>query len=313
MTPSQPRVILTGGSGFIGRHAVEPLLRAGFEVHALGRRAVPGARCHGVDLLNSEQTAATVQRIGATHLLHLAWDVTHGLFWNAPCNLDWTAASLNLYRAFVTAGGRRAVMAGSCAEYDWSTGILDEDTAPLRPATLYGTAKHALHQLLTMAATRDQVELAWGRVFFLYGPHEGQARLIPSVILPLLQGSPAAVGEGRARRDFMHVQDAADAFVATLASTITGPVNIATGIDRPMRDVVAAIGEQIGKPELIRFGGRPTPANEPPVLATAASRLRSIGFEPRFSMQTGLAHTIAWWRQAGLHAADKIRSRHGAS
>lgn len=313
MTNPQRRVILTGGSGFIGRHAVEPLLRAGFEVHALGRRAVPGARCHEVDLLNSEQTAAAVQRIRATHLLHLAWDVTHGVFWSAPSNLDWTAASLNLYRAFVTAGGRRVVVAGSCAEYDWSAGILDEDTAPLRPATLYGTAKHALHQVLAMAATHDRVELAWGRVFFLYGPHEGQARLIPSVILPLLQGLPAAVGEGRARRDFMHVQDAADAFVATLASTLTGPINIATGLDGPMRDVVATIGEQIGRPELIRFGSRPTPANEPPVLATAASRLRGIGFEPRFTVQTGLADTIAWWRQAGLHADARIRSRHGAA
>ena len=296
----QPRVILTGGSGFLGGHTVAPLLQAGLEVHALGRRAVPGATFHAVDLLNNDETTAAVDGIGATHLLHLAWDVTHGAFWNAPSNLDWTAASLNLYRAFVRAGGRRAVMAGTCAEYDWSCGTLNEDETPLRPATLYGTAKHELHELLAMAAMRDHVELAWGRVFFLYGPHEGRARLVPSVIVPLLHGLSARVGEGRARRDFMHVQDAADAFVATLASALTGPVNIATGTAVPMRDIVAAIAAQIAQPGLVQFGARLTPSNEPAVLATAARRLHSIGFRPRFTMQTGLEDTIAWWRHACL-------------
>ncbi|OZB38513.1 MAG: hypothetical protein B7X48_12920 [Acidiphilium sp. 34-60-192] len=296
----QPRVILTGGSGFIGRHTVGPLRQAGFEVHALGRRFVPEATCHAVDLLNNHETAAAVDSIGATHLLHLAWDVTHGAFWNAPSNLDWTATSLNLYRAFVRAGGRRAVMAGSCAEYDWSCSTLDEDRTPLRPATLYGASKHALQELLAMAATRDQCELAWGRVFFLYGPHEGQARLVPSVIVPLLHGLPVRVGKGLARRDFMHVQDAADAFVTTLASKLTGPVNIATGLAVPMRDIVTAIAAQIGQPNLVQFGARSAPANEPAILATSAQRLHGIGFRPRFTVQTGLEDTIAWWRRVGL-------------
>ena len=295
MTALQSRVILTGGSGFIGRHAVEPLLRAGFEVHALGRRPVPGATWHAVDLLNKDETAAAVISIGASHLLHLAWTVTHGEFWTAPSNLDWLAATLTLYRAFVEADGRRAVMAGTCAEYDWSFGTLNEGDTPLRPRTLYGTAKHAVHELLAKSAAEDGVELAWGRVFFLYGPHEGRARLVPSIVLPLLQGLQAQVGEGRALRDFMHVQDVADAFVATLASAFTGPVNIATGLAVPIRYVITTIAAQIGQPNLVSFGTRAVPDYEPPVLATTARNLHGIGFKPRFTLETGLEDTIAWW------------------
>ena len=167
---------------------------------------------------------------------------------------------------FAAAGGTRAAVAGTCAEYAWTEAPLEED-APLRPATLYGAAKHALHQLLAAAAPHDGVGLAWGRVFFLYGPHEHPARLVPSVVAPILRGAPALVGEGRARRDFMHVADVAAGLVAALDSEFCGPVNIATGQGTPMAAVAGAIAAQLGRPDLLRLGARPTPDGEPASLA----------------------------------------------
>ena len=139
------RILLTGASGFLGRHAVPALLDRGFEVHAATRRAscIPGIIPHTLDLFDQVATAALMQHLRPSHLLHLAWDVTPGRFWQAPENLDWVAASLHLYRAFAAAGGRRATIAGTCAEYNWAGDQLDEG-APLRPAMLYGVAKHAL-------------------------------------------------------------------------------------------------------------------------------------------------------------------------
>lgn len=290
------RVLLTGGTGFVGRHTLQPLRDAGFDVHALGRRPVSGAQSHRVDLLDTDMVAAAVRAVGASHLLHLAWDVTQGRFWTAPENLDWVAASLALYRAFAEAGGQRMVVSGSCAEYDWSSAPLDEDVTALRPGTLYGVAKHALHQILASASTNSGIELAWSRVFFVYGPHEGGARLVPSVITPLLRGEPALVGEGCGRRDFMHVQDVADALVTVLASGFVGAVNVATGEARPVRDLVSLIAGQIGRPDLVRFGAWPTPPGEPASLETSALTLRRIGFKPRFTLEAGLADTIGWWR-----------------
>jgi nucleoside-diphosphate-sugar epimerase len=142
------------------------------------------------------------------------------------------------------------------------------------------------------------IELAWGRIFFLYGPHEGRARLVPSVVVPLLKNQPVLVGDGKARRDFMHLKDVARAFVKVLESPFVGAVNIASGETRPMRDVVLAIAEQIGRPDLIRFGARPTQVGEPAMLGTSSRGLREIGFDPQFTLELGLSDTIDWWRGA---------------
>lgn len=291
------RILLTGASGFLGRHAISALLDRGFEVHAATRRApcIPGIIPHTLDLFDQVATVALMQHLRPSHLLHLAWDVTPGRYWQAPENLDWVAASLHLYRAFAAAGGRRATIAGTCAEYDWTGDQLDEG-APLRPSTLYGIAKHALHQLLTAAALNDGIDLAWARVFFLYGPHEAPARLVPSVVIPLLQGKLALMGDGLAQRDFMHVQDVATALVTVLDSQHRGAVNIATGQCTPIRDVVMAVAAQIGQQDLVRLGARPTSPEEPLLLAASGHVLAQLGFRPRFSLQTGLADAIDWWR-----------------
>jgi nucleoside-diphosphate-sugar epimerase len=281
------RVLVTGASGFIGRHVV-PLLRShGFDVHAIGRDQA--------DLLLPGAPAALIDRIKPTHLLHLAWNVAPGRFWSAPDNLNWVAATLLLHRAFAAAGGQRAVYAGSCTEYDWSHERLDEAETPCAPATLYGKAKDSLRRLLE--ASPEGVHLAWARIFYLYGPHEAPARLVPDVITALLAGREALCGDGLVERDFLHVADVAAALVALLESAVTGPVNIASGLCLPLRAVVMRIAEHMGRPELVRFGMRPTPASEPRRLAASIHRLRDeVGFRPSHSLDQGLMETIAWWR-----------------
>lgn len=288
------RVVLTGATGFVGRQAIVPLRARGFEVHALGRRptAAPGVVDHLLDLL-SEDPAPLLRAIRPTHLLHLAWDVTPGRFWTATENLDWVSASLRLYRAFLAAGGDRVAVAGTCAEYDWTGPLLDEATTPLRPATLYGVAKHALHQLLAASGAN----LAWGRVFFLYGPHEAPSRLVPSVIAPLLRGEPALVGDGMAERDLMHVADVARALVALLDSSHVGAANVATGACLPLRTVVQGIADQLGRKDLVRFGARLSPPGEPARLAASTDVITGLGFRSKFTVDTGISDTIGWWKR----------------
>jgi nucleoside-diphosphate-sugar epimerase len=295
------RALVTGASGFIGRYTLPELLRQGYEVHAVVRRDLtdvsPAVIRHAVDLLEEGAAAALVQQVRPSHLLHLAWNAIPGQFWQAPDNLDWVAASLRLYRAFVGVGGKRAVFAGTCAEYDWSHDWLDETQTPLLPATLYGVAKHALHEIVAAAAPQDGVSVAWGRVFFLYGPYEHPSRLVPDVMLSLLNGQPARCGSGLAERDLMHVEDVARAFVAILDSDYSGPVNIASGACRPLGEVIATIADMIGRPELVRLGARETPAAEPSRLSATTDILNeTIGFKPAYDLASGLSQTLDWWR-----------------
>lgn len=293
------RILVTGAGGFIGRHAIAPLAARGFDVHAVSRGAVlAGATCHAVDLMDAAATHALLAEIRPSHLLHLAWTVAPGGFWTARDNLDWVGATLTLYRAFAAAGGKRFVGAGSCAEYDWQPDVvaapLDETTSPCRPATLYGIAKDATRRVLAGVAALDGVGFAWGRVFFLYGPGEKAGRLVSDTVARLLRGEPIEATAGTQRRDFLHVTEVAGALAALADSDVQGPVNIASGEDRPLAEFLGEIGRQLGRKELLRFGARPMPANEPARLAANVRRLREkVGFTPRFGMEAGIADTIA--------------------
>ena len=134
------RVLLTGASGFVGRHAQTRLLELDYEVHAVEFRAMndwahPSVHTHTCDLLDDRARAALLRTVRPTHLLHLAWCATPGKFWTSLDNLSWVSASLELTHAFAEAGGARAVYAGTCAEYDWSSGRCSEEKTLLRAVT----------------------------------------------------------------------------------------------------------------------------------------------------------------------------------
>jgi nucleoside-diphosphate-sugar epimerase len=289
------RVLVTGATGFIGRKAVAVLAQRGWEVHAVARSAgaLQCCRFHSVDLMDPFAVRSLLHEVAPSHLLHLAWYAQPGKFWTAPENLDWVAASLFLYRAFLDTGGRRALFAGSCAEYDWSYSELEEARTPIHPRTLYGNSKNSLRELVESHARLIGREVAWGRVFFLYGPGEAQNRLVSDLIRALAEGRPALCTHGRQQRDFMHVSDAARAFATVLESSFCGPINIASGICRPIADAIRVVGDLLCRPQLIRLGAREPEADDPPRLAADVKLLSQLGFRPDFNLETGLAQTLA--------------------
>jgi nucleoside-diphosphate-sugar epimerase len=283
-----------------------PLLNAaGYEVHATTTNDAPGHETpkgmywHQVDLLESGQVAQLVSEVQPTHLLHFAWCRTlPGKFWTDADNFRWVQASLALLQEFAANGGQRAVLAGTCAEYDWNYGYCSEAHTPLRPATLYGTCKHSLQLLLDAFAAQTGVNAAWGRLFFLYGPHEYSNRLVASVIRSLLQGVPARCSSGEQIRDFLHIEDAAAAFVALLESEVSGPVNIASGQPIAVKDVALKIGELLQRRDLIQLGALPAAPGEPPLLVADVRRLHDeVGWAAQYNLESGLSQTINWWQR----------------
>ena len=292
-------MLVTGATGFIGQHALPELVARGYEIHALARNSAglpDDVAAISADFLQPGEAERIIDQVRPSHLLHLAWNATPGQFWTALDNLDWVAASLRLSRAFATTGGKRAVYAGTCAEYDWGLPLLEEDKTPLAPRTLYGKAKASLHQLVMEAAKPTGVSTAWGHVFFLYGPHEPEARLIPQAINGLLKGNIVACTAGTQERDFMHVADVARALVVLLDSSWEGSANIASGHCGPLRDALNFLTRHAGRDDLIQFGARPMPPGEPPRMAASTDALRTIGFVPQYELNEGLLHTFEWWR-----------------
>jgi len=297
-------VLVTGASGFIGQQALAPLVARGFTVHAATgpRQPVvasdPRVVWHVFDLLDPAHTHDLLHALRPEYLLHFAWYVEPGKFWNSSENLRWVEASLTLLRAFASAGGKRVVMAGTCAEYDWShDGVCVENHTSLQPATLYGVCKHALHQILAGFTTNTGMSYAWGRIFWPYGPSEHPSRLVASVICSLLQNKPALCSPGDQLRDYMHTIDIADAFVTLLDSQVTGPINIASGEPVAIKDIVYLIGDQLGRRDLIRLGALQAATGDPPIVVASTNRLRDeANWLPRFDLSEGIVQTIAWWR-----------------
>lgn len=284
------------------------------------RETAPNVRWHRADLLAPESAEVLIREVQPSHLLHLAWYTQPGAYWAALENLDWVQASLRLLRAFGEREGRRAVLVGTCAEYAWErrthcveevpqpagdraeetpTAVAAQRPPPTRlcPATIYGAAKHGLHVVAERWAPRAGVALAWGRIFYAYGPYEHPARLVSGVARALVCGEEARCTQGTQVCDYLYTPELGRAFAALLTSEVTGPVNVASGEPVRVADVVAAIAAAAGRPELVRLGALPQRPGEPERLTADVRRLREeVGWSPSIGLREGAARTVDWWK-----------------
>ncbi len=295
------RVLVTGARGFVGSHCLAPFIAQGFEVHAVSTRPVESDHekviWHRADLLDRTQIGPLLDETCPTHLLHLAWIATPGVLYSSMHNFSWVHSSMTLAEEFARVGGRRMVVAGSCYEYDQRYGLCHESRTPTNSDTIYGTCKNALQQLLSAFCEETEVSFAWPRVFFLYGPNEHPQRLVSSVICSLLKGEQARCSHGGQLRDYLYVEDVAEALTVMTAGNISGPVNIGRGAPHTLREIVECIAAQVGSPDLLALGALPARPNEVPLVLADTARIRGeLNWQPRFSLEEGVARTIAWWR-----------------
>jgi nucleoside-diphosphate-sugar epimerase len=293
------RVLVTGARGFIGSRCIPRLSARGFEVHAVSSAAQDqGARWHVCNLLDASAVERLVNEVRPSHLLHLAWIAQPGVFWSSRENLAWLAAGIRLADVFYATGGSRAVGIGSCAEYAQTSEDCREDRTLLGPETVYGEAKAGMYFGLR-AAARGRGSWAWARLFFPYGPGEPAGRFIPSVIEGLLARAPVACTHGSQVRDFVYVDDVADACVALVDAETEGAYNVGSGLATSLRDVARAIVDVLGRPDLVRFGERAAPAYDPArIVADMGRTQRDLHWAPRVALDEGIQRTIAAQRAA---------------
>ena len=287
------KILLTGASGFIGHYVLMALQRYGFDVVAIGRSRIPmPVRQIQADLLEERDFSLSLQKEKATHLLHLAWEAEHGKYWTSPLNLRWVEATTRLVEAFCEAGGQQVVVAGTCAEYDLSHGYCREDSTPLNPATLYGTAKDATRRLVMAVCAQHQVSCAWGRVFLPFGTGEASQRLIPSLIKVFRGKSPPFGVNASADRDFLHASDVAEGFIVLLRSGASGAYNISSGQPIQLASVVRELARLLDADPQTVLGLTTERPGEPPLLVGENRKLKTLGWQPALSLAQGLERTV---------------------
>ena len=144
------KVLITGGTGFIGKNVVNELINRGYEVHSLVYPPFApeqkGLVQYEMNLLDFNTLDTFFKNHSFENLIHLAWYVgpkchVHDL------NLDWTIATLNLLKFFKESGGKKFLGAGTISEYEYKYGYLVEDQTPTDPQTLYGNSKNAIFNI----------------------------------------------------------------------------------------------------------------------------------------------------------------------
>ncbi|EXJ16920.1 NAD-dependent epimerase/dehydratase family protein [Imhoffiella purpurea] len=289
------KILLTGATGFLGAYVLECLVRRGIETLCIGRNRPEldaAVDYVAVDLLEKPNILQLCQKTGVTHLLHLAWYTEHGRYWSSPLNLRWSEASVHLVEEFCLAGGRRVVVAGTCAEYDWAYGYCKEDLTPLKPATSYGIAKDATRRLIGSVCEGHGATCSWGRVFQPYGKGESDERLIPSLIR-VFRGCQEPFGvNADAYRDFIHASDVAEGFVTLLLSDVQGAYNISSGEPIKIGDVVVMLGLGCDADPSVVLDLASNRNDAPKLLLGDSSKLRELGWVPRTPFREGLVDLL---------------------
>ncbi|MCE9520815.1 MAG: NAD-dependent epimerase/dehydratase, partial [Alphaproteobacteria bacterium] len=249
------------------------------------------------NLLDAADRARMLDTARPQTIVHCAWVTDHGAYWTAAQNLDWAAGTLSLVREARERGTTRFIGVGTCAEYEWGSDEPLSETAPTEPATLYGIAKDGTRRTIEAYAALAGLSFAWARVFMLYGAGEHPNRLVPSLARALVRGEPAKMSSGRAIRDFLDARDVGAAIAALAQSTVTGPVNIASGVPVSLAHVGATLARIAGRPDLLQRGAIPDAMGEPATLVANVRRLaEEVRFVPSIPLEQGLADALDHWR-----------------
>jgi UDP-glucose 4-epimerase len=306
------RVVVTGGAGFIGVHSVEALVDAGAAVlvvddlrHTSYRALPAAARLEVADIAEAGAREA-IEAWKPDGVLHLAAQGGVNRSWREPAadaHIN-VLGTVSVLAAAIACACRRVVVASSGGALYGAAGRLPTpEDEPSQPRSPYGTAKLCIEHYLghfTRAGAIDALALRYGNV---YGPGQdgtGEAGVVAISSFRLLAGqAPVIRGDGSQTRDFTYVGDIVAANLLGLGSTVTGALNIGTGVETAIGDLVGrlcALAGYAGDPQR-----EPLPAGEVArsALDNTLARHR-LGWQPRVSLDDGLARTLASFRgQAG--------------
>lgn len=266
-------VLVTGGTGFVGRQVVRCLLDAKCRTRILCR-SVPAKvdldkrldAIHVTTNLFSDSAERLAEYIqGVDTLIHCAWCVGLPDYVTAIDNVDCLQGTIRLAQVFAASGGRRFVGIGTCAEYDQSADVL-KPTTPLRPTNLYAACKAAAFLTLNSLLPQQGVTFAWCRLFYLFGEGERPDRLVPYVRDHLNKGLPIQLTNGTQVRDFLDVREAGPMIANAALSDESGPINICSERGVTVREFVERIADEYRRRDLLRFGERPSNVFDPPVI-----------------------------------------------
>ncbi|MEW6223893.1 MAG: UDP-glucose 4-epimerase GalE [Chloroflexota bacterium] len=319
------RILVTGGAGYVGGVSVDAILAAGHDVVVLddlttGHRAIPNpdARLVVGTYADEAATRAILEAERIDAVLHCAARSLVGESVADPAKYyrDNVAGGVALLEAARAAGVRRIVFSSTAAVYGVPDSTPIAEDAPLRPVNTYGETKRVFEGALRWYGSAYGFRSVVLRYFNVAGAtarlgevHRPETHLVPNILIAAEGARPLTVfgddyqtPDGTAVRDYIHVEDLADAHLAALEATAAPQdeplvCNLGTSTGFSVRDVLSAAEAVVGRPIPHSIG--PRRAGDPPVLVASNARAReALGWTPRRSTLEAMIGSAWAWRRA---------------
>jgi len=308
------RVLLTGSTGFVGANILRRLVTLGdYEIHITTRKNSnlwrikdiiedPHVINHVVDLRDYEQLDSVVHQVEPDYILHLA---TYGAYPTKQIDTETIiqtnfTGTRNLIDTSLDIEYRCFINTGSSSEYGFKKKPMAE-TDVLEPVNMYGVAKAAsclYSQAISKINNKNIINL---RLFSVYGYYEEPIRLIPTVARHIIEGSSLDLTEGKQKRDFIFIDDVIDAYLRIMNNNknLGGEIlNIGTGIQTSVRDVVKLMVELSNSKIKLNFGKKPTRDIETFYWVADINKMKKmLRWEPKYSLEEGLKKTLEWFNE----------------
>jgi dolichol-phosphate mannosyltransferase len=301
------RVLVTGGTGFVGANLVRRLLRDGHDVHLLVQPTHTTWRLDGIrrdvtlqrtDLGDAAAVDRAVRRARPEWVFHLA---AYGAYsWQQDLDRMLRTNVLgttNLVRATLRRGVEAFVNTGSSSEYGFKPHPPTEQ-AWIEPNSHYAVTKAAATQYCRHTAQSENVHLVTLRLYSVYGPWEEPGRLMPAIVVHAAEGHLPPLAAPTVARDYVYTEDVCEAYVraATRRRQERGAVyNVGTGRQTTLRQVAAAARRVLGVRARPVFGTMANRRWDTTVWVSDPRAIRrALGWRPQVTLDQGLRRMAAW-------------------
>jgi UDP-glucose-4-epimerase GalE len=315
-----PKILVTGGAGYIGSHTVFQLRQQGFDVVVVDdlskghANSVPAESLHVFSLFDRPRLAALLRDQQIDAVIHFAAFIAVGESTREPEKYfhNNTAGSISLFSAMADAGVNKLVFSSTAAVYGNPLEVPIPETAPINAVNPYGESKVMVEKILDWLDQTRGLRAIRLRYFNACGAnnaaglgerHEPETHLIPLILRAVRTGNPVTLfgddyptPDGTCVRDYIHVDDLASAHIAAvnhlLAGGASNAFNAGTGRGFSVREVVTAVEKITGRPVPFTMG--PRREGDPAQLVADSSKLRqTLGWQPRFDTLESIIES-AW-------------------
>jgi nucleoside-diphosphate-sugar epimerase len=285
------KVLVTGGSGFIGTHLIKTLESSGHQTYNVD----VANQKNPIDIRQPLELSKVFSRFRPDIVVHLAALASIPLCETYPVKAYKTNLLGTLYVTKSAAKQKaKLIFASSAAVYGNPHHLPTPEDYPQNPVNIYGATKLAAEHLVKTIAPSSFVIF---RIFNAYGSHCNRHYVIPDTIRKILSGKNPAqmIGTGEESRDFVYISDVIDALLRGINANVTGIYNVGTGITVPIKVLARKIAKIMGLDVTFVFNDSMRPGDFKVNMSDITKIKKRLGWRPKVKLEEGLRKTIRWF------------------